>query len=167
MDGRAEGSSVKETQGKLQCHSYLMLTERMFASVKVHNLKVVSMGLTIFGHLFSPSHSWGGYFCLDSYQLFTWCNPTAPHLIAHCYPSYLLPLGSFGNWRFCGTQGWKIYSFSNHSLSQDALVRTASPSTVSKDQFSQLSNDLLVLLLPCLTLWGSYERSKSSLGRES
>ena len=97
-------------------------------------------------YLFSPSHSWGGYFCMDSCQLFTWHNPTAPHLFAHSSSSYLLPLGSFWYWRFCGTQGWKIYSFSNHSLSQDAIAHSASPSTVSKDQFiSQLSNDLPVL----------------------
>lgn len=70
-------------------------------------------------------------------------------------PSYLLPLVSFGNWRFCGTQGWKIFS-SNHSLSQDAIVHTASPSTVSKDQFSPLSNEIYwCFLLPCLTLWGA------------
>lgn len=139
-DGRAEGSSVKETQGKLPCHSHLMLMERMLASLKARNLMVVSTGLTIFGH------SWGGYFCMDSYQLFTWRNPTAPHLFARSFSSYLLPLGSFWYWRFCGTQGWKIYSFSNHSLSQDAIALSASPSTVSKDQFiSQLSNDLLVL----------------------
>lgn len=62
-DGRAEGSLVKETKVKLQCHSHLMLTERMLPSLKVRNLMVVSTGLTIFGHLFSPSHSRGGYFC--------------------------------------------------------------------------------------------------------
>ena len=30
----------KETDGKLQFHSRLMLIERMFASLKAHNLKV-------------------------------------------------------------------------------------------------------------------------------
>ena len=39
-DGRAEGLSAVEMEGKLQFHSHLTLMELTFTSLKVRNLKV-------------------------------------------------------------------------------------------------------------------------------
>ena len=39
-DGRAEGLSAVEMEGKLQFHSHLMLMYCTFAFLKVHNMKV-------------------------------------------------------------------------------------------------------------------------------
>ena len=44
-DGRAEGLSAVEMEGKLQFHSHLTLMELTFTSLKVRNLKVCTVGL--------------------------------------------------------------------------------------------------------------------------
>ena len=43
-----KGHQQQEMEGKLQFHLCLMLMERTFASLKVHNLKFVYRGVTIF-----------------------------------------------------------------------------------------------------------------------